>query len=78
MRSEVLELLTCGGSQAGPQPSSISVGFWFFQLYNISLLIKKKIYGGSPGSSVVKNLPTNAADTGSIPDPRGSQYHGAA
>ena len=27
------------------------------------------IYMGLPGGSVVKNLPVNAGDTGSIPDP---------
>ena len=25
--------------------------------------------GGFPGGSVVKNLPANAGDTGSVPDP---------
>ena len=30
-----------------------------------------------PGGSVVKNLPANAEDTGSSPDPGRSHMHGA-
>ena len=29
----------------------------------------KRVFGGSTGGSVVKNLPAHAEDTGSIPDP---------
>ena len=32
---------------------------------------------GFPGGSVVKNLPANAGDTGSIPGPGRSHMHGA-
>ena len=32
----------------------------------------KKKEWGFPGGSLVKNLPDNAGDTGSIPDPGGS------
>ena len=31
-----------------------------------------------PGGSVVKNQPDNTGDTGSIPGPERSTYHGAA
>ena len=40
-------------------------------LYLWLLNLKKKVkinYWDFPGGSVVKNLPTNAEDTGSIPD----------
>ena len=37
----------------------------------------KKIRGGFIGSSVVKNLPTNAGDKGSILGPRRSHMPGA-
>ena len=35
-------------------------------LFIVSLKVKEK---GFPGGSVVKNLPTTAGNTGSIPDP---------
>ena len=34
-----------------------------------SLTTVRKLFRGFPGGSVVKNLPTNPRDTGSIPDP---------
>ena len=41
----------------------------------ISLKIEDVVF---PGDAVVKNLPANVGDMSSIPDPRGSQYGGAA
>ena len=39
------------------------------QSTNFGKLRRKEVSGGFPGGSVVKNLPANAGDTGSIPDP---------
>ena len=36
---------------------------------NFEKLRRKEVSGGFPGGSVVKNLPADAGDTGSIPDP---------
>ena len=37
--------------------------------YKYLLCIFQNVYQGFPGGSVVKNLPVNAGDMGSIPDP---------
>ena len=38
-------------------------------------LFKDKIFGRFPGSTVLKNLPANAGEVGSIPDPRRSHRY---
>ena len=40
--------------------------------------VPKEIFQGFPGGSVVKNLPANAGDTGSIPDPEDPKCCGTA
>ena len=63
--------------------SEEGVPFWFSQsvlllakVYNFGLhLFKDKLFGEFPGGPVVKNLPGNAGEVGSIPDPRRSHRH---
>ena len=50
-------------------------------LYMYQLYLYKEVIWGLPGGSVVKNLPANAGDTGSVPDlgrshmPQSNQAH---
>ena len=46
-------------------------------LMNIDAKIFKKILADFPGGAVVKNLPANAGDTGSIPGPGKSHVPGS-
>ena len=43
------------------------IGVWITTYINICLLYASVHFCGFPGGSVVKNLPTNAGDAGSIP-----------
>ena len=47
----------------------IRVNFMACELYLNKSVIRKQCKGDLPGGAVVKNLPANAEDTGSIPGP---------
>ena len=58
----------CMSQAPRPPPlESLIRGPWVGTRY---LFVFKRLSLGFPGGSVVKNLPANAGDTGSIPDPR--------
>ena len=51
--------------------------YWKIQCSNTTIQVKRQIQD-FPGGAVDKNAPANVGDTGSIPDLKGSTYHGAS
>ena len=45
----------------------LSYSVWYNEDVSVTNLLQKKLHWDSPGGPVVKNLPANAGDMGSIP-----------